>query len=103
MVNQHHAVNHQPVQLRIGINTGPVVAGVIGRQKFIYDLWGDTVNTASRMESLGVPGRIHVTDAVRSRLGDAYRFEPRGEVDIRGKGRMPTWFLTGRAEARAAE
>lgn len=83
------------VQLRIGIDTGPVVAGVIGRRKFIYDLWGDTVNTASRMESEGVPGRIQVTRSVVERLDDRFRFEPRGLVDVKGKGPMRTWFLIG--------
>jgi class 3 adenylate cyclase len=85
--------------LRIGIDTGPVVAGVIGRRKFIYDLWGDTVNTASRMESHGVPGRIQVTERVVSALARDYVLEPRGPVDIKGKGTMPTWFLRGRADA----
>jgi adenylate cyclase len=83
------------LRLRVGIDTGPVVAGVIGRRKFIYDLWGDTVNTASRMESHGVPGRIQVTDRVVERLRDAYRFEPRGSVDVKGKGSMTTWLLDG--------
>jgi class 3 adenylate cyclase len=81
------------LQLRVGIDTGPVVAGVIGRRKFIYDLWGDTVNTASRMESQGLPGRIQVTQRVVERLGDGYRFESRGTVDVKGKGSMPTWLL----------
>jgi adenylate cyclase len=82
----------------IGIDTGPVVAGVIGRRKFIYDLWGDTVNTASRMESHGAPGRIQVTERVVAALADAYVLEPRGTVEIKGKGPMPTWFLRGRAD-----
>jgi adenylate cyclase len=69
------------------------VAGVIGTRKFIYDVWGDTVNVASRMESHGIPGRIQVTHAVRERLDGQYRFEPRGLVDIKGKGPLPTWFL----------
>ena len=85
------------LDLRIGIDTGPVVAGVIGRRKFIYDLWGDTVNTASRMESHGVPGAIQVTEHVVAALADGYVLEPRGTVEIKGKGAMPTWFLRGRA------
>jgi adenylate cyclase len=86
------------VQLRIGMDTGPVVAGVIGRRKFIYDLWGDTVNTASRMESHGVPGSIQVTERVRERLLDRYRFEPREAIDVKGKGFMPTWLLFDRQD-----
>lgn len=82
-----------PVRLRIGINTGPVVAGVIGRNKFIYDLWGDTVNLASRMESYGVPDAIQVTRAVYEKLQDRYPFEARGTVEIKGKGALPTWIL----------
>jgi class 3 adenylate cyclase len=78
------------------MHCGPVVAGVIGKRKFIYDVWGDTVNTASRMESLGVPGRIQVTAAVRERLAAEFAFEPRGIIDVKGKGPMPTYFLTGR-------
>jgi class 3 adenylate cyclase len=81
------------VRLRIGIDAGPVVAGVIGRRKFIYDLWGDTVNTASRMESHGVPGAIQVTGRVMERLRGTYRLEPRGTVEVKGKGAMPTWLL----------
>lgn len=84
------------VRLRIGIDRGPVVAGVIGRRKFIYDLWGDTVNTASRMESHGLPGRIHVTPDVEERLRDAFRFERREPIEVKGKGRMATFFLLGR-------
>jgi len=74
-----------------------VVAGVIGAKKFIYDVWGDTVNMASRMESLGVPGRIQVTHAVMERLTADYRFESRGLIDVKGKGPTPTYFLIGRA------
>jgi guanylate cyclase len=85
-----------PLQMRIGINTGPVVAGVIGRRKFIYDLWGDAVNLASRMESHGVAGRIHVSEQTYQRLKDRYLFEPRGTVNIKGKGELHTWLLTGR-------
>ena len=81
------------IQFRIGIHCGPVVAGVIGTRKFIYDIWGDTVNLASRMESLGVPGRIQVTHAVIERLGRTFRFESRGLIDVKGKGPTPTWLL----------
>ena len=86
----------RPLVLRIGIDTGPVVAGVIGRRKFSYDLWGDTVNVASRMESTGVPGCIQVTDRVYRRLRDGYRFERRGPVEVKGEGELVTWFLVGR-------
>ena len=81
--------------LRIGINSGPVVAGVIGTKKFIYDLWGNAVNTASRMESHGVPGRIQVSFYTYELLRDKYEFEERGSIDIKGQGEMRTYFLTG--------
>lgn len=84
-----------PLSARIGLHTGDVVAGVIGRRKFIYDLWGDTVNTASRMESHGVTGRIQVSDQVHAAITGGFEFEPRGEIDIKGKGTMSTYFLTG--------
>jgi class 3 adenylate cyclase len=83
------------LRMRIGIHTGPAVAGVIGRKKFIYDLWGDTVNTASRMESHGAPGEIHVTEATRAALGDGWVLEERGVSEIKGKGPMRTWWLKG--------
>ena len=85
-----------PAQLRIGIDTGPVVAGVIGTGKFSYDLWGDTVNTASRMESHCVPEGIQVTEPTYQRLRDGYQFQRRGPIAIRGKGEMVTYFLLGR-------
>ncbi len=87
-----------PVRLRIGMHAGPVVAGVIGTKKFIYDLWGDTVNTASRMESSGEENRIHVSGAMKEKLGEGYAFEFRGPIEIKGKAPMETWFLTGKSK-----
>jgi adenylate cyclase len=84
------------LQMRIGFNSGAVVAGVIGKHKFIYDLWGDTVNTASRMESYGVAGRIQLTEATRQRIGVPFVFEKRGAINVKGKGEMHTWYLNGR-------
>lgn len=86
---------HEPLRFRIGISSGPAVSGVIGRTKFQYDIWGDTVNTASRMEATGVPGRIHVSPASHLLLADDFEWEPRGFTDIKGKGPMETWFLLG--------
>jgi class 3 adenylate cyclase len=81
--------------LRIGIHTGPVVAGVIGKSRFIYDLWGDTVNIASRMESHGVPGGIQVTPAVYDGLRDRFRFQQREPLQVKGRGEMLTYLLSG--------
>jgi len=90
---------HSPHKLnvRIGIDTGAVVAGVIGKRKFLYDLWGDVVNTASRMESHGLPGRIQITDSTRQRLNGSFVLEKRGAIQVKGKGEMDTWFLNGRS------
>lgn len=83
----------RPLRLRIGLHTGPLIAGVLGTHKFVYDVWGDTVNTAKRMESYGQPGRIHISAATREALGGSFRYEPRGAVEIKGKGPMETYFL----------
>jgi adenylate cyclase len=101
-VPRHRDPDGRPLAVRIGIDTGPVVAGVIGRRKFSYDLWGDTVNTASRMESGGVEGCIQVTERTYRRLCDCYRFERRGPVQVKGKGTLDTWFLVARAVSPAA-
>jgi class 3 adenylate cyclase len=91
------------IQFRIGIHCGPVIAGVIGTKKFIYDVWGDTVNLASRMESLGVPGRVQVTHAVMERLDGRFSFESRGLIEVKGKGPTPTWFLVEGERAAAID
>ncbi|GAA2552131.1 adenylate/guanylate cyclase domain-containing protein [Mycolicibacterium diernhoferi] len=87
------------VPLRIGIAAGPVVAGVVGSRKFFYDVWGDAVNVASRMESTDVEGRIQVPQDVYDRINASYVFEERGEVEVKGKGAMHTWYLVGRRPA----
>lgn len=92
-VARFNTQNHRNINIRIGINTGPVVAGVIGKKKFIYDLWGDAVNTASRMESHGISGEIQVTDTTYQILKDKFIFEERGLIDIKGKGQMKTYLL----------
>lgn len=92
-IAQIQTTDGKALQLRIGINTGPVIAGVISIKKFIYDLWGDTVNVASRMESNGLAGYTQVTTAVYERLKDGYVFEQRGTIHVKGKGEMTTYLL----------
>ncbi len=87
---------HHSLDFRIGIHSGPVVAGVIGKKKFSYDMWGDSVNTAARMESHGIPGEIHVSAVVRDLLQDKFQFAECGLVDIKGKGKLLTYLLKGR-------
>ncbi len=92
-VHEFNVLRGAELQIRIGIHTGPVVAGVIGVKKFNYDIWGDTVNIASRMESSGLPGRVQISDITRQHLGERYAMEARGSIAIKGKGDMQTWFL----------
>lgn len=101
-IDAFNAGSRYRLNVRIGIDTGPVVAGVIGKRKFLYDLWGDAVNTASRMESHGVAGRIQVTDSTRGRLTEGFVLEKRGPIDVKGKGEMHTWLLNGRKASPAA-
>jgi class 3 adenylate cyclase len=87
------------LQVRIGLNTGPAVAGIVGRTRFHYDVWGDAVNVAARMESTGEPGRIQIAEGTFERIRDAYACEPRGNIDVKGKGTLRTWFVEGRRTA----
>ena len=93
-ITREHALEHQVnMKLRVGINSGPVVAGVIGKSKYIYDLWGDTVNLASRMESGGIPDSVQVTRPVYEKLKDLFVFEARGAIEVKGKGSVEAWLL----------
>src|SRR2546426_9566916 len=100
-VNELNERHGWAVRFRIGVNSGPAMAAVVGRHRFTYDVWSDTVNTASRMESSGVPGRIQVTEETYRRLSPTHRFECRGQIDIKGKGPMTTYFLIGRQQVAA--
>ncbi len=93
VIERRRAWDDQPIRMRVGIDTGPVVAGVIGRQKFIYDLWGNVVNTASRMESNGLSNVIQVTESVYEKLKDTHAFERRPPIEVKGKGMMTTYLL----------
>lgn len=98
-IGRMNATHGVELSLRIGLHSGPVVAGVIGHRKFSYDLWGDTVNTASRMESHGLPGAVQISEATAGRLGSGFRVADRGVIDVKGKGPMRTWWLVGGAPA----
>ncbi|OQW91942.1 MAG: hypothetical protein BWK79_15755 [Beggiatoa sp. IS2] len=95
-IDHLNAKNHNNFQIRVGIHTGPVVAGVIGKNKFNYDLWGDTVNTASRMESQGISGNIQISEITYQRIKDKFIVEQRGPIEVKGKGEMITYLLKGR-------
>ena len=95
LVTTHRRDDGAAIELRIGINSGPVVAGVIGRRKFIYDLWGDAVNTASRMESHGTAGQVQIAEGAYELLKDDFECQPRGLVEVKGKGAIRTWYLVG--------
>ena len=100
-----HVADHQfhgrTISLRIGVNSGPVVAGIVGTHKFAYDLWGDVVNVASRMESGGIPGSIQITEQTRRLLGDEFVCEERGPIAVKGRGEMETYLLVARSEHAA--
>ncbi len=96
VMDRYNERSNFKLKIRVGISTGAAVAGVIGKRKFFYDLWGDVVNTASRMESHGVSGRIQITEYTRKQLGEQFLLEERGAIDVKGKGEMHTWFLNSR-------
>jgi adenylate cyclase len=99
-VNELRATGEHRIDFRIGMNSGPCVGGVIGLRKFVFDIWGEPVNTASRMESHGMPGRIHLSDATYELIRDKFECEPRGTIQVKGKGAMRTWFLVGEQRPR---
>ena len=91
-------MNHQTFDVRIGVNTGPIVAGVVGTKKFAYDIWGDTVNVASRMQTKSEPGRINVSESTYELIKDHYDCEFRGEIDVKNKGMMKMFFVNAKKE-----
>jgi adenylate cyclase len=103
LVRRLSAAHGVDLKIRVGIASGPVMAGVIGTDKFSYDVWGETVNLASRLESHGVPGEIQVSGAVREELGDGFVFEPRGPIEVKGVGRLETWLLKGERVPAASQ
>jgi class 3 adenylate cyclase len=94
-MNSFTTNSRPPLRFRIGINSGPAIAGVIGTAKFHYDLWGDMVNIASRMESQGEPGHIQITQTTYERIADRFICRPRGVINVKGKGQTATWFVEG--------
>ena len=98
---QSHQFGGRPMQMRIGINSGPVVAGVVGKKRFLFDLWGDAVNIASRMESHGQPGAVQITEATHALVADRFDCVDRGIVEVKGKGPMRVWHVLGRKQPGA--
>jgi adenylate cyclase len=90
-----HTFNGQRVSFRIGVNSGSMIAGVIGRRKFVYDVWGDAVNVANRMDSHGLRGAVQITQAIYELIKDEFVCKPRGTVDVKGKGEMEAWLVKG--------